>query len=117
MTVASMISPASTGSLSTSTFRSPRVVSRTMVRVSSAGTVIDFSLFRKSCSPMVGNAVLEAAPQGVLTRECLVHAGVLAHVGLDQERGPPVGVALAQHRVDHGTDGLAVFGADLGLLR
>ena len=48
MTVASMTSPASTGSDWSSTFRSPAVLSKTIFRVSSAGSVTDFSLARKS---------------------------------------------------------------------
>src|ERR1700761_7369981 len=79
MTVASTTSPASTGSDSISTLCWPAVVSRTTVRVSSAGRGTDFSL--------LGGW------------------------------GAAVGVALAQPRVDHGADGVAVLGPDLGLFR
>ena len=60
MTVASTTSPASTGSASLSTFRSPAVVSRTIVRVSSAASVTDFSLALKSWSPIVATVVFES---------------------------------------------------------
>ena len=54
-----------------STFRSPAVVSSTTVRVSSAASVTDFSLFRKSWSLMVATSVCEPEANGLLTLGCL----------------------------------------------
>ena len=71
MTVASTTSPASTGSDSSSTFCSPAVVSRTILRVSSAGSVTDFSLALKSWSPIVATEVFEPSPKGLLVCGCL----------------------------------------------
>ncbi len=70
-TVASTTSPASTGSDARSTLRSPAVVSRTTLSVSSTASVTDFSLALKSWAPIVATEVFEPAAKGLLTCGCL----------------------------------------------
>ena len=63
MNVPSTTSPASTGTDSLSTVTVPSAETCSMRRVSSASITTDFSLERKSCSPMVATLVFESAVQ------------------------------------------------------
>ena len=71
MTVASTISPASTGIASLSTVTVPSAASCSMRRVSSASITTDLSLDLKSCSPMVATLVRESWLQAPIEWGCL----------------------------------------------
>ena len=55
-----MTSPASTGTSALSTVTEPSAATCSMRSVSSAAITTDFSLARKSCSPMVATLVFES---------------------------------------------------------
>ena len=110
MTVASTISPASTGTDSRSTVVVPSAATSSMRRTSSAAMTTERSLERKSSAVMWATLVLRVgAPR---THRVRVLAGVL----LDRVRRPAVRVALAQHRVDGRPLDPAVAGAHVALL-
>ncbi len=110
MKVPSTTSPARTGQLALSTVACRRrgVLDRAASWARRSTT--DFSLAKKSRSPMVATFVFESGLQAP------IRVRVLPRVVLDRGRGPAVGVALAQHGVDRGALDLVVAGPDLPLL-
>lgn len=104
----SRISPAFSG---VDALRNPAgaapVPSHSILTLVAAATVTDCSLAKKSSAAIVPTRVFESGDHAPI--EC----GCLRAYCSDGLRCPPVGVSLAQHRVDRGTLDLVIAGADI----
>ena len=110
MTVASTTSPASTGTDSRSTVVVPSSPTSSMRSEPSASITVGLLVGAEVVGGHVGDVRLGVG--GPRAHRVRVLPGVLLH----RRRRAPVGVALAQHRVDGAALDLVVAGADLALV-